>query len=352
MEAVNEKISFKNIVLRTIEWGKFLLSKSKKIIVISVLGSMFGLLLSFFSPPQYSAFLSFTLDEDKGTGSLAGYLGVASQLGIDIGSSSGGSLFTGENIIELVKSRLVIEKTLLKTVEIEGDKRTFADYYIERFDWREALEKKGLGGLNFSEKNRSKFTRTQDSLLYLIYNGILKNNMSVFKVDKKLSIYNLIITSKDEVFSKYFTEAIMDEVSELYIETRTKKSKAMVALLEQKADSVKQAYEHSMQSGAEFSDANRNLSRQVVSSISLKKQMEVQMLATYYAEITKHLEASKITLSKETPLIQKIDRPIFPLEKKKLGKLKGIVLGGFICGFLSSFYFIAQFSLLKIIRED
>jgi hypothetical protein len=42
---------------------------------------------------------------------------------------------------------------------------------------------------------------------------------------------------------------------------------------------------------------------------------------------------AKVTLRKETPLIQIIDRPILPLAKERFGKAKGIVLGlaGFFC---------------------
>jgi hypothetical protein len=36
---------------------------------------------------------------------------------------------------------------------------------------------------------------------------------------------------------------------------------------------------------------------------------------------------AKVTLRKETPLIQIIDRPILPLAKERFGKAKGIVLG-------------------------
>ncbi|WP_291099005.1 MULTISPECIES: hypothetical protein [unclassified Flavobacterium] len=43
---------------------------------------------------------------------------------------------------------------------------------------------------------------------------------------------------------------------------------------------------------------------------------------------------AKVTLRKETPLIQIIDRPILPLAKERFGKAKGILLGGFLAGFL------------------
>jgi uncharacterized protein involved in exopolysaccharide biosynthesis len=48
-----------------------------------------------------------------------------------------------------------------------------------------------------------------------------------------------------------------------------------------------------------------------------------------------NLELAKLALRKETPLIQVIDRPILPLKKEKLGKLKSLILGGFLAGFLT-----------------
>ena len=52
------------------------------------------------------------------------------------------------------------------------------------------------------------------------------------------------------------------------------------------------------------------------------------------------LELAKITLRKETPLIQEIDKPILPLEKYKFGKLKFIILGGFLACFLTLIFLV------------
>jgi uncharacterized protein involved in exopolysaccharide biosynthesis len=52
------------------------------------------------------------------------------------------------------------------------------------------------------------------------------------------------------------------------------------------------------------------------------------------------LELAKITLRKETPLIQLIDRPILPLSVEKFGKLISIIFGGFLAGFLTLLYFV------------
>jgi hypothetical protein len=58
--------------------------------------------------------LSFALEEDGGGG--GGVLSLASQFGFDLGTSGGGA-FTGSNLIELFKSRSMVEKTLLALVK-------------------------------------------------------------------------------------------------------------------------------------------------------------------------------------------------------------------------------------------
>jgi uncharacterized protein involved in exopolysaccharide biosynthesis len=52
------------------------------------------------------------------------------------------------------------------------------------------------------------------------------------------------------------------------------------------------------------------------------------------------LELSKVSLRKETPLVQIIDRPILPLEKEKLSRTKSFIIGGFLASFFCILYLI------------
>jgi uncharacterized protein involved in exopolysaccharide biosynthesis len=61
------------------------------------------------------------------------------------------------------------------------------------------------------------------------------------------------------------------------------------------------------------------------------------------------LELAKITLRKETPLIQMIDRPILPLPKEKFGKLKYIILGGLLGLLLNILYLIVMHLYKKML---
>lgn len=63
----------------------------------------------------------------------------------------------------------------------------------------------------------------------------------------------------------------------------------------------------------------------------------------------KQTELAKVTLRKETPLIQVIDRPILPLPKERFGKAKGIVLGGLLAGFLTVLVLIVRHVLRELV---
>jgi uncharacterized protein involved in exopolysaccharide biosynthesis len=80
---------------------------------------------------------------------------------------------------------------------------------------------------------------------------------------------------------------------------------------------------------------------------SAKRQVDVQANTAILTELVKQTELAKVTLRKETPLIQVIDRPILPLPKERFGKAKGILLGGILAGFLMVLLLIVR----RILRE-
>ena len=109
----NDEISLKELLLKVKDWYGFLISKWKIIVFFGFIGALLGLGYSIFKKPTYTASLTFALEEDGGSG--GGVLNLASQFGFDLGTSGGGA-FAGSNLIELFRSRNMIEKTLLSPV--------------------------------------------------------------------------------------------------------------------------------------------------------------------------------------------------------------------------------------------
>jgi uncharacterized protein involved in exopolysaccharide biosynthesis len=332
-----DEISLKELFLKLKEWWIYLLSHWKLIIGMAFLGASLGLAYALLSKPIYKAEFSFVLEDEKSSG-LGGALGLASQFGLDIGGSGGGGVFAGDNLLELMKSRSMVQKALLSPIKIDGKDQSIADYYIFMNDLHKDWNGKAdLESLNYPiNADEIKFNRVQDSVLMEIHQDIIKNLLSVAKIDKKLSILKVTVNSENEIFSKAFTEALVSVVSNFYVETKTKKSTANVAILQHQTDSVRNQLNRAISGVAQSNDAipNLNAARQVLRSSVQQRQIDVQANTAILTELVKNLELSKLSLRKETPLIQVIDRPIFPLAVEKFGKAKGILMGGFLAGLL------------------
>jgi hypothetical protein len=338
----NDEISLKELIQKIKEWIAYLKTQWKLIIGIAALGGIIGFVYASFQKPSYLATTTFVLEEDKG-GGMGGAMGLASSFGFDLGGGGGG-LFTSSNIIELMKSRLVVEKTLLNPVQIAGKEISLADYYIQINDLRKSWsEKPPLANINFPvNADRTKFSLEQDSILYGISSGLTKNNLVIAQKDKKVSIISLTIKTESELFSKLFCEQLLKETSDFYIETKSKKSRLNVDILQHQADSIRAELNSAITGVATASDNvyNLNPALNVKRTPSTRRQVDVQANTAILTQLVAQLELSKVSLRKETPLVQLIDRPILPLEKDKVGRLKSLILGGFLAGFLTVLYLV------------
>jgi hypothetical protein len=343
----NEEISSKEFILKMKEWFTFLKSKWKTIFLAVVIGGLFGLAVALLSKPNYIATLTFAMEEEKGGsgGGLSSALGLASSFGIDLGGTGGGGAFAVSNLSELMKSRLIVEKVLLSPVLINGKKITLAEYYIKINKLRKDWEKKpALKKIQFLPgDDRSKYTLQQDSILQKIHKNLIdKDNLSIMQKDKKVTILSIEVTSEDEQFSKIFCESIAKETSAFYIETKSKKARLNVNVLQRQVDSVRSELNGAITGVATETDNvyNLNPAFNIKGAPSKKKQIDVQANTAILTNLVVQLELAKITLRKETPLIQLIDKPILPLTKESFGKFKTLILGGFLAGFFMALYLI------------
>jgi hypothetical protein len=344
----NDEISLKELIFKINEWISFLKTKWKSIFIVGIIGASIGVSIAFFEKPTYKAVLSFAMEEDKvaGGGGLSGALGLASSFGIDLGGAGGGGgAFAASNLAELMKSRLLVEKVLLKPIIINGKTITLAEYYIQINNLREGWDKKpALKNIQFlPDADPAKFSKSQDSIIREIHKGLIeKENLSITQKDKKVTILFVEVNSENELFSKIFCENLALETSTFYIETKSKKARYNVDVLQRQTDSVRNALNGAITGVANETDNvyNLNPALNIKGAPSKRKQIDVQANTAILTNLVVQLELAKITLRKETPLIQLIDRPILPLQKEKFGKLKSIILGGFLSGFIFILYLI------------
>lgn len=356
-EQITDEISLKELIEKLGEWFKYLLSKWLVIVFCAMVGGGIGLLYAFVTKPDYKAVVTFALEDDKqGGGGLSGALGLASSLGIDLGTSAGGA-FSGANLIELMKSRKMVQKALLNAYIQDGHSKSLADQLLEITEINQKLIKKGIWrGESFFRVNAdpSQFNLQQDSIISVLYEMITGSNgiLSVAQKDKKISIISVEVNSKNEQFSKFFAESIVKEVADFYVETKSKKARNNVAILQRQADSIRNELNQAISGVASLTDNTFNLNPALnVNRVpSTKKQIDVQANTAILTQLVTNLEMAKVTLLRETPLIQLIDRPTLPLKKDKPGKAKSLLVGGFLAGFLTALYLIVRKMLKQVMQ--
>lgn len=356
MQNHNDEISLKELVEKCKEWYYYLLSQWKIIVFAGIVGAVLGLTYSFVKKPIYTATLSFALEDEKSSGGLGGALGLASSLGLDLGGS-GGSMFTGANLTELFRSRVMVEKTLLSTVpDAQGKPITLAELYIKNNEWKEKWEgKPRLEKIQFLPNvKRTYYTRVHDSILGEMYDELSETSLSVAQKDKKIAIINIDVNDKNELFAKHFCENLVKTVSDFYVVTKSKKAKMNMDILMRQTDSIRKELNGAITGVAVANDNTFNLNPalNVRRAPSARRQVDVQANTAILTELVKQSELAKVTLRKETPLIQVIDRPILPLKKEKLGKTIGLIMGGLLAVFLSVFFLIGKRVIKEMMRSE
>jgi len=341
-QQLEDEISLKELLQKLSEWFRYLLSKWLIIGLAAAIGAGIGFYRAFSTQPTYSARMTFVAEEGKSGSSLAS---LAGQFGFDVGgaASSGGNIFSGENLILFLKSEGLIRETLLTPYDSAAS-LTLADKFAQ-FEGHQAswAKSNNIGTINFASFTNASLPRKEDSLLQTLIASVAPS-LIVSRPDKKASFVEVKLTSKDELFSKIFVERLVATGTQRYIISKTKVKADNVALLQKRADSLGALLNNTTYSAAASQqilvDVNPALRTAPVSAeISTRQKM---MLATIFGEVIKNLEMAKFSLSQETPVIQVVDKSYLPLKKERPGKVKSLVVGGFLAGFLMICFLLAR----------
>jgi uncharacterized protein involved in exopolysaccharide biosynthesis len=292
-------------------------------LIVGLLAGIGGIVYSIYQKPQYKSYLSFALDDGNSSGGVGSILNLASQFGLSIGS--GKDIFAGDNILEIMKSRRMIEGVLVSVDTFNNKPYTFIEYYIEKSGKRKGNPK--IKNITFPVgQTRSTFTYQQDSLLYKIYQEFSDKYIVAERPDRKLSIFSVSVTSPNEKFTKDFTDKIVAETNNFYIQIRTKKAKETLDILEERVAAMKGNLNSSISNRATAQDVNINPAFSEAEVPVQKQQANIQVYGTAYGEMFKNLELARFQYLNEIPLMQIIDAANYPMEKIKSGKLKMAVI--------------------------
>lgn len=346
-----DEVSLKVLLLNFSAFLSYSLKKWRIVAFFVLVGALFGLAISVFKRTQYTASLSFVLEEQSSGGSMGAAASIAAQFGINLGGfGQSAGFFQEDNIIEFLKSRAMIDQTLLSEATFPDGSEKLVDRYV---DFKHLRDKwKGNDRINGIQFKDTVGIYLQDSLMATFYKEIIEHHLDVSKPDKRLNIIEVNFESPDELFSKVFVEKLIANASEFYIRTRTKRAKENLDVLTHQVDSVRKELNAAIRGVAAATDANPNPNR-AFQSLRVASQLhtvDVQANTEILKELVANQELAKITLRNERPIIQTLDKPILPLENDKIGKAKGIILGGLLGGIFVGVGLLGAFLYRRIME--
>lgn len=338
----DDEISLKDLVLQMQQIFRYLLSRWLILLTAGIIGGGLGYFYATLQPTLYVSRLSFVVEDGKsGGGSIAA---LAGQFGFDMGGGSGGGLFSGENILVFLKSESLVRETLLSPYD-SLRKASLADRYAEISGMRKKwVTSKTFGNFRFIDFEDKKMPRAQDSILQNITRTIIKTQLEVARPDKKAGFIEVKFKTRDELLSQLFAERLVATATQRYINSKTSVKQQNVQMLERKADSLSSILNSRTYTAAASQqvlvDVNPGLRSAAVGAEITSRDKTIA--ATLYAEVVKNLEMARTLLSQATPAIQMVDQSSLPLPKERTGRLKSLIAGGFLLGFLTIVFLLIR----------
>lgn len=314
--------------------------------IVGFIGGVVGFGYASFKKPVYHATLNFLLNENESSMpiSLSSLAGLA-------GLGGGGTNVSDDKMMFLAGSRFLLGNTLLCEKAISGKKDFMANHFIDMNKMIDGFSADtALKGFTYFKHNvLNELTYQENKVLDKIIKRITDDKMLVITSKKKTGlvaqssgIVILEFESGSEEFSKLFVEELYDRLSSYYVNKSTQRQLHNYGLIKERADSLKLLVEQVENTGAEYYDRNINVVKMTTRVNIERLRKNAELLNLMYAEVLKNLEIAKFSLENQTPFFQLIDSPTYPLEVKKLSRMKAAILVSVISVLIASIYILIK----------
>ncbi|HMM12878.1 MAG TPA: hypothetical protein PKE03_12355 [Bacteroidales bacterium] len=309
-----------------------------KIGLVTIAGLLLGYLAGhFLITPKYRALYIIAAEEEQ----TPGIERLAAQIGFDMGLTNPGGVFRGESLVQLFLTRSMLERALLTPIEHNGITTTLAALF---FAATPHSRKQVFREVKFIPHQRGKDILA-DSALYLTQKYVREKVLSVDKPDKKMGFIHIRCTHADGRLAAAFSQTLISTVKDFYVESVTTKARNNVDVLRNEADSVQKLLMGNLVASASAFDLNVNPVWESMRIAQNRSAINLQVSVALYAELMKNLKLAEIALRKQTPLIQVIEQPMFPLERAGLKPWQAAIAAGLL------FFAVASFLAWTIYRQ-
>ncbi len=334
------------------------LGKNWQILLIALLvGTCFDLIKNnFFKQTElYTGKITFHLELEGGQAqSQLG--GLASSFGLPSAAiGTGGSILSASNFEAIVLSVNVFQSAFMKDVKVGNRQELFINYFIDSSDiktneWGGSLFKSpsSYSNFRFKKKKPEDFTPEENLILYDIFMKISQTTR-VEPIEGS-SLIDISADLSNEILTKTWIETLMITTEDFYKTMKTKKTRQMIAMQQNRLDSLSYLLKNTDKRMARITFDNPN----VVDPLGMVKQQQVTRdntyLTTQYLTQLNSVENLNRLIIDQTPIftiLEPVRLPLLTISKT------GIVtrLSGIICLILTVVFLVIK-NTFKDIMSD
>ncbi len=334
----------KATILGVWDFLKELLKKSYWFVIAWALVGAFVFWQHGKKSTTYTAHASLMSAGDEGGG--GGLLQLAGQLGL-----GGKKEVSSEKLVELLTTKRIIYNTLLNNVVIDGKNDLIFNHFLNIFKNDKYIEsKEDVKGFRFTAKPLEEFDYKENILAESIYNDIKMQCLNANASNN--GIVRVYVTSTSEQFAKEFTQNLVETLKDFYVSKTVEKQETALQIITERTDSIKKELESAESALMAWYDSKQkrlaasSLSAQAyLSKIEYERRAEIASAA--YVEALKNKELAQMNLETQTPVIQMIDLPAYPLKENPKPFLKPLLIALILVSILLATLII----LNKVIKD-
>lgn len=329
--------------------GSYLKELLKKSWLILIFMLMFcGLVFWWHSKKiaSYEAKASFMAADSRSSGA-SGLMRMAGQFGFSSRSQS----LDADLLLELLSAKRMVHAALLNEIDIKGQNGQLINHYLDLNGNDKKVGDDGEHeGYRFKTSNVEELDEAGHLILSDVYDDIKKDYLDA--VASNEGIVYITVDSPYETVSREMAVGLMESLRSYYVATAIEKQEENLGLVNVRVDSIHAVLQNAQYGLAAWYEKQQNrLKAGTVSPKDYMRKVELERKAevanVVYIEAIKNQEIAEMELETKRPIIQVIDNPQYPLEKKNPSLLVPLILAGFLAFLLASILIIVR----KLIRD-
>lgn len=286
------------------------------------IGIIIGIIIGFSLPKTYQ--VNISISPESGVTGASGLSGIASMFGLGNASTGfGEDALTFNMFPEIVKTNpFALEMLQIPIQTQKGDSIMLYDYLDteKRPWWSYVMGAPGMliGGIKslFKDEQKDSIKTTIDPFRLTPEQsgkiGMLKSILKV-ETDKKSNITKVTVSLQDPLAAAIVADSAVHKLQEYITDYRTRKAKQDYDFQFSLCKQYKKEYFEAQQEYAKFSDANRNVILQTVTSEKDRLQKNLNMAEQIYSQSMAQLQVLRGKVQEAKPVFAVVEPATVPL---------------------------------------